>query len=158
MKSIVSTVSMRGMGLALLLAVAGCSGLDKNMSKPGPQSVVGMSPVGTVTMSEVVMVGVAGGTGTLSFRGKSYPFKLAGGVTGGFGASDTKVRGEVYNLKNVSDFAGLYTLSTGGAGLELSGKSDLWLRNSTGVVVHMTGTQQGDVLSLGREEVLFEML
>jgi hypothetical protein len=149
-----SIVTLRGIALALLLAASGCS----NAAKPGPQDVTGMSPDGTISMEEVIAVGAAGGKGTLDFRGKSYSFKLAGGVTGGAGAANTKAKGEVYNLHSISDFKGLYTQSSGAAGLERSGASDLWLRNSSGVVLHLKGTQEGVTLSLGREEILIEML
>ena len=40
----------------------------------------------------------------------------------------------------------------------MSGASDLWLRNAAGVVLHLKGTQEGVTLSLGREEILIEML
>jgi hypothetical protein len=146
--------TMRRLAVALLLAVSGCS----NMAKPGPQSVAGMSPDGIVSMTEIMAVGAEGGKGTLTFQGRSYPFKLVGGVTGGAGAADTKAAGEVYNLHNISDFKGLYTQSSGGPGLVTSGTSDLWLRNAAGVVLHLKGTQEGMSLSLGREEILIEML
>jgi len=42
--------------------------------------------------------------------------------------------------------------------LSMSGASDLWLRNAAGVVLHLKGTQEGMTLSLGREEILIEML
>jgi hypothetical protein len=147
-------IAIRGCALALLLIASGCS----NMAKPGPQSIAGMAPDGTVSMTEIMAVGAEGGKGTLTFQGRTYAFKLIGGVTGGIGAADTKATGEVYNLKSVSDFAGLYTQSSGGAGLETSGSSDLWLRNKAGVVLHLKGTQSGVSLSLGREEILIEML
>lgn len=140
--------------LALLLVVSGCS----NLSKPGPQSVAGMSPDATVSVTELMAAGAEGGKGTLNFQGRSYPFKLAGGVTGGVGAADTQANGEVYNLHSTSDFKGLYTQSSGGPGLARSGASDLWLRNAAGVVLHLKGTQEGMSLSLGREEILIEML
>ena len=154
MKLIVPFLSLRGLAVALLLAASGCS----NLAKPGPQSIEGMTPVGTVSMTEVILAGGVAGKGTLNFQGRSYSFKLGGGVTGGGGASDARVSGEVYGLNNVSDFAGLYTQSTGGAGLDRPGANNLWLRNRAGVVLHLTGTQTGMVLSLGREEVLIEML
>jgi hypothetical protein len=104
--------------------------------------------------------GAEGGKGTLTFQGRSYSFKLVGGVTGGAGAADTKATGEVYNLHNISDFKGLYTQSSAGAGLVTSGTTDLWLRNAAGVVLHLKGTQEGVSLSRGRgrEEILIEML
>ena len=128
------------------------------MAKPGPQSVAGMSPDGTVSMTEIIAAGAAGGKGTLTFHRHSYPFKLVGGVTGGGGAANTQAYGEVYNLHTLSDFKGLYTQSSGGPGLVTSGASDLWLRNAAGVVLHLKGTQEGVTLSLGREEILIEML
>jgi hypothetical protein len=149
-----SIVTLRRIVLALLLGASGCS----NMAKPGPQSVAGMSPDAAISMTEIMAVGAEGGKGTLNFRGRSYAFKLAGGVTGGVGAANTKAVGEVYNLHNISDFKGLYTQNSGGTGLSRSGASDLWLRNSSGVVLHLKGTQEGMTLSLGREEILIEML
>jgi hypothetical protein len=153
-KIVPSIATVRMAALALLMAGTGCS----NLQKPGPQSVVGLSPVGTISMTEIIAVGAAAGKGRLNFQGQSYPFKLAGGVTGGGGASNTEASGEVYNLKSISDFAGLYTQSSGAAGLDTATTSDLWLRNRAGVVLHLTGTQTGMTLSLGREEILIEML
>jgi hypothetical protein len=49
-------------------------------------------------------------------------------------------------------------ISSGGPGLVKSGASDLWLRNAAGVVLHLKGTQEGMTLSLGREEILTEMI
>ena len=146
--------TLRMFTLALPLVASGCS----NISKPGPQSVAGMSPDATVNMTEIMAAGAEGGKGTLNFHGHSYRFKLVGGVTGGGGAANTQAHGEVYNLHNISDFKGLYTQSSGGPGLVTSGASDLWLRNTAGVVLHLKGTQEGVTLSLGREEILIEML
>jgi hypothetical protein len=154
MTTMPSAATLRGFALALLLAASGCS----NMAKPGPQRVAGMSPDGTVNTTEIMAAGAEGGKGTLTFQGRAYPFKLVGGVTGGVGAADTQAIGEVYSLHNISDFKGLYTQSSGGPGLVTSGASDLWLRNAAGVVLHLKGTQQGVSLSLGREEILIEML
>jgi hypothetical protein len=154
MTIILSTPTIRMAALAILLAATGCS----NMAKPGPQSVAGMSPDGTVSMTEIMASGAEGGKGTLSFQGHSYSFKLVGGVTGGIGAADTQATGEVYNLHNLSDFKGVYTQSSGEAGFAKSGASDLWLRNTAGVVLHLKGAQEGTSLSLGREEILIEML
>ena len=149
-----SASNVREFALALVIATSGCS----NMSKPGPQSVAGMSADGTVSMTEIIAAGATGGKGAVTFQGRSYRFQLVGGVTGGGGAADTQAYGEVYNLRNISDFKGLYTQNSGGPGLVTSGVSDLWLRNSAGVVLHLKGTQEGVTLSLGREEILVEML
>jgi hypothetical protein len=138
--------------VAPLGAVAACS----DMAKPGPQSAAGMSPVGTVRMTEIIAGGNAVGSGTLTYGGRSYSFKLVGGVTGG-GAARSEVEGAVYNLSRPSDFAGVFTVGTA-AGVDKPGRANLWLRNTNGVVLHLTGTQDGMVLSMGRQEVLVEML
>ena len=154
MTTMPSAPAMCWVALVLLVVVSGCS----NLSKPGPQSVAGMSPDATVSMTEIMAGGAEGGKGTLNFQGHSYRFQLVGGVTGGGGAANTQATGEVYSLHNISDFKGLYTQSSGGPGFVTSGASDLWLRNAAGVVLHLKGTQEGVSLSLGREEILIEML
>ena len=90
MKTIVSAASVRRVALALLVSVAACA----NMEKPGPQSVAGMSPDGTVTMTEIIAAGAAAGKGTLYFQGRSHSFKLVGGVTGGDGVGSVETDGE----------------------------------------------------------------
>jgi hypothetical protein len=60
-----SIATPRRIALALLLGASGCS----NMAKPGPQSVVGMSPDATISMTEIMAVGAEGGKGTLNSEG-----------------------------------------------------------------------------------------
>ena len=55
------------------------------------------------------------------------------------------------------DFPGAYAQGNGQIGLETSGAGDLWLQNKAGVIMHLTGTQTGVTLSLGRDEILIEM-
>ena len=50
--------------------------------------------------------GGGGGSGTLNFRGQSYPFAVGGLGIGGIGASTINAQGEVYGLNNVADFPG----------------------------------------------------
>ena len=103
----------RFIGAAAILAVIGCASVEK----PGPQSIAGMSPVGTVRMTEIIAAGAAGGKGNSTFQGRSYPFRLVGGVTGGGGAANTQGSGDIYNLRDISDFQGLCTQNSGGPGL-----------------------------------------
>ena len=151
-----SFAKIKGLALVLALAATGCSNMD--FKKPGPQSIVGMSPVGTISLNEFIAGGAAAGKGTLNFQGQQYSFKLVGGVTGGGGASDMRASGEIYNLNKLSDFGGLYTQNSGKIGIDTSSTSELWLRNRAGVILHLTGTDRGITLSFGREEVLIEML
>jgi hypothetical protein len=139
---------------AVVLAIAGCSGL----STPTEQSIAGLSPSGSVTINEDFVAGLGGGTGTLSYQGQTYPFKLAGTVVGpGGGVAKINASGEVYKLASVSNFPGRYTQSTGSAGLSTSGGSDLWLQNSAGAIMHLQGTSTGAMLTLGRDEIFIRM-
>jgi len=141
--------------VAAMLAMAGCSGL---MNTPTAQSVASLSPAGNVTITEDFVTGVGGGSGTLEYQGRTYPFKVVGTVAGpGGGLEKISASGPVYKLASVSDFGGRYTQSTGKAGLSSSGSNDLWLENSAGVIMHLQGTSTGAMLTLGKDEIFIRM-
>jgi hypothetical protein len=141
--------------VAAVLAMNGCSGM---MNAPTAQSIAGLSPSGSVTITEDFVTGVGGGSGTLEFQGRTYPFKVVGTVAGpGGGLEKISASGPVYKLASVSDFAGRFTQSTGKAGLSSSGSSDLWLENSAGVIMHLEGTSTGAMLTLGKDEIFIRM-
>lgn len=120
--------------LAVVLAIAGCSALNA----PDAQSIAGLSPSGSVTITENFVTGLGGGTGSLEYQGQNYPFKVLGTVVGpGGGVSKITASGPVYKLASLADFPGRYTQSTGDPGLSSSGSSDLWLENRAGVVMHL---------------------
>jgi hypothetical protein len=141
--------------VAAMLAMAGCSGM---MNTPTAQSVASLSPAGNVTITEDFVTGVGGGSGTLEYQGRTYPFKVVGTVAGpGGGLEKISASGPVYKLASVSDFGGRYTQSTGKAGLSSSGSNDLWLENSAGVIMHLQGTSTGAMLTLGKDEIFIRM-
>src|SRR5271166_4450233 len=108
-----TATSIKATLVAAALATAGCSGL----SAPTAQSVAGLVPSGSVTITEDFVTGVGGGSGTLDFQGRTYPFKLVGTVAGpGGGVAKISASGPVYKLNGVADFPGRYTQSTGAAG------------------------------------------
>jgi hypothetical protein len=147
--------SLKATLVAAVLATAGCSGM---MNTPTAQSVVGLPPSGTVTITEDFVAGLGGGNGTLEYQGRTYPFKVLGTVAGpGGGVEKISASGPVYKLASVSDFAGRYTQSTGKAGFSSSGSSDLWLENSAGVTMHLQGTSSGAMLTLGKDEIFIRM-
>jgi hypothetical protein len=139
------------------LGLLGLSACGTVQPPPTAQSIAGLKPAGTVTMTEVVAAGMTGGTGSLTFQGRTYPFKVVGTVIGPGGASQVRAAGEVYRLNRLSDFEGTYSEGTGQAGLATSGKAELWMQNQAGVIMHLTGASEGVVLSLGRNEVLVEL-
>lgn len=141
--------------LAPLLALCACSAIG---TPPTPASIAGLSPSGYVSLTETFVVALGGGSGTLQFQGREYPFKLIGTVVGP-SASLTKisVSGEVYKLNTVSEFPGAYAQRSGPPGLEKPGGGDLWLENKSGMIMHLIGSSSGVMLSLGRDEILVRM-
>lgn len=90
-----------------------------------------------------LVVGVSGGSGTLTFKGKEYPISIGGVSLGAtIGASKTGFVGEVFNLSAVGDIEGIY--SGGKAGLALAGGEKVAeLKNSKDVLLKVSGKQIG---------------
>lgn len=152
--------ALPGAGLAVvLLALAGCSSVSNPIPTevPTAQTVAGLEPSGTVTMTQVFVSGVGAGKGVLAFQGKTYPFKLVGTVIGYGSLSKAEVAGDVYKLEDISQFSGPWIEGTGVLGLETAAKTELWLQNKAGVVMHLTGKQEGVTLGLGKDELVIEL-
>lgn len=142
-----------GIAIALVLGLSGCAA----MKVPTEQNIQGLTPSGTVTLTETFVAGYGGGSGTLTFNGQSYPFRLIGSVIGPGGADRITASGEVYKLTKVGDFSGRYTQGSGSAGLSHSGPGQLWLQNGTGVIMHLYRASSGALLSIGKEEVVVRL-
>src|ERR1700674_3284584 len=94
----------------LLLGAAGCS-RQQSAGSTGQPDIANETPSGTVTMRQVQAAFIAsggGGTGTLYFNGRSYPFRVGGLGIGGIGASTIEAQGDVYHLNSVGQFPGAY--------------------------------------------------
>lgn len=141
------------MAMTGMLGLVGCSALNV----PTQQSIQGLTPSGTVSLTETFVAGAGGGSGTLTFNGQTYPFRLLGSVIGPGGAEQISASGEVYKLTNVSDFEGRYTQGSGSAGLSSGGQGQLWLQNGAGVIMHLYSTSSGVLLSLGKEEIIIRL-
>ena len=89
------------------------------------------------------IVGVSGGKGTLTYKGKSYPLSIKGlrvGATAGIATAD--LVGDVYNLKNVKDIEGTYSAAQVSIAVAAGAKS--WtLENKNKVTLNLTGKQIG---------------
>jgi hypothetical protein len=93
------------------------------------------------------IVGAGGGTGTLTFHGRSYPLRLGGVSVGMIGISSADLVGRARNLRRASDIAGTYTAV--GAGLAIAGgAATARLQNANGVVLEVRGTKVGFSASL----------
>jgi hypothetical protein len=106
---------------------------------------------GTVTMtatSAAAGVGWTWGSGTLTLlNGREYRFKISGLDVIAVGYKQASAVGKVYNLKNVSDFAGTYVAGTAGATVG-GGAGASTMRNEHGVVINLTSVSEGADLRL----------
>ena len=117
-------------------------------------------PSATLTIDETqlsfIFSGQIGG-GQLDFRGRGYDFKIGGLGVGGIGISDIRAVGEVYDLRRIQDFPGLYGQVRSGYAIGWHGDGHLWLQNPQGVVLHLRTAREGLMLTLGADGVLISM-
>lgn len=114
---------------------------------------------GTVTINETqfgLIVSGSFGGGTLTFKGKEHPFKTKGLGVGGVGVAHISAQGDVFNLTDISQFAGVYSKARAGFALGDSGKGGLILENEHKVRMRLNSTQQGAALTLGADGVVIQ--
>jgi len=93
-------------------------------------------------------IGWSWGKGTLTYKGKDYPFSVKGLSIGKVGITKATASGEVYHLKTLNDFNGNYTAA--GAGITLAGgRSAVDMTNQNGVRVRVISTNRGVDVTLG---------
>jgi hypothetical protein len=101
-------------------------------------------------------VGVDWDRGTLHFKGRSVPVKVKGLSLVRVGASKVRASGEIYNLKELSEFAGNY--SKVGAGAALAGGGSVSaMENEYGVVMNLRSATVGVDLDLGVKGVVVSL-
>jgi lipid-binding SYLF domain-containing protein len=93
------------------------------------------------------VVGGSAGSGTLVFQGRQYPLKI-GGISYGFtfGASETRFRGTVTNIRSPSDVSGVYAAGNIGAAVG-RGAQAIVLTNEKGAVLTLSGSSVGAIVS-----------
>ncbi|MCP3467644.1 hypothetical protein [Bradyrhizobium sp. CCGUVB23] len=130
-------LAIRAALVALLAGVAGFS--TPSRAETGQVAVV-------FTKGGLI-VGVGGGEGVLTLRGKSYPFTVSG-MSVGFtiGASTTKFVGRALNLKGPASIEGSYAAG-GAGGAVAAGAGAVQLQNANGVILQLTGPKVGAEVS-----------
>ncbi len=147
------------LGIAAILALTGCNKTVESIiptTIPTEQTVAGLPPDGTVSLTETFVGGVGGGKGVLSYHARNIPSYWWAPSWGPavFPRSKPKARSTSSTAsRNFQPSA----QAKRAVGLETAGASDLWLESERGVVMHLTGTQAGVTLSLGRDEILIKM-
>ena len=87
-------------------------------------------------------IGFSWASGTLTYKGKSYPVEVSGLSVGDVGATKMEASGKVFHLKKLADFDGNYTAASAGVTVA-GGGSATAMQNQNGVVVHIISTTQG---------------
>jgi hypothetical protein len=131
---------LRGFVGAALLALFACGFASPSQADTGTVRVV-------FTKGGFI-VGVGGGNGVLTFKGRHYPFRV-GGMSVGFtiGASTTHLQGQALNMRSPRDIQGSYSV-IGAGGALAAGAGGVALQNSqTGVVLQLAGGKVGVELS-----------
>lgn len=102
-------------------------------------------PDATVQLSEgsvAAGIGYTWGHGRLTIDDKSHKFSISGVSIGDVGVADVTAKGNVYNLRKLSDFAGNYTAVTAGVTVA-GGVSATYLKNEHGVIIKLVSTNVG---------------
>jgi hypothetical protein len=100
-----------------------------------------------------LILGVGGGEGVLTFRGRHYPFTVSGMSVGAtIGASTTNLIGEALNLRGPESIEGTYS-AVGAGGALAGGAGSVRLRNTNGgmtngVILQLSGPKVGVELSV----------
>jgi hypothetical protein len=112
----------------------------------GPYYAVGSVSVDMTSVG--AGVGASWGSGVLRFKGQRHLFKIDGLSVGNVGISSINAVGNVYNMNNLSQFAGNYAAV--GAGVALAGgAAGLRMQNQNGVIINLYAVQQGVQLNIG---------
>ncbi|MBS0538915.1 MAG: hypothetical protein JSR47_09180 [Proteobacteria bacterium] len=114
---------------------------------------------GTVEIEQVQVAFIGSGNlggGTLQYQGKSYRFTVGGLGIGGFGVSKMQATGDVYNMKELRQFAGAYGQARYGLAVGDKSAGELWLQNTNGVLLSLKARRSGLALSLGADAVIID--
>ncbi|WP_426614489.1 hypothetical protein [Bradyrhizobium sp. McL0616] len=104
-----------------------------------------------------LLVGGGAGRGVLTYRGKSYPFRITGmsfGIT--VGATVGRLDGWASDIGEVGDFAGTYS-SVGGGFALVGGVSGVHLRNEKGVTIVLQGPKAGLELAANISQIMISL-
>ena len=104
-----------------------------------------------------IVAGSGSGRGTLTFRGKTYPFQISGASLGAtLALTVSEFEGQARNLHAAGDLAGNY-IAVGAGGALVGGVGVARLRNANGVILTVRGPKLGAGLSINMARVTITM-
>jgi hypothetical protein len=112
------------------------------------QSYAGTGRVRLNIVKAGFIVGVGGGTGTLTYQGRTYRLSIGGIGIGSLGIASVQLVGTASNLRSASDIAGTYGAAGAGATFVVGGQAAT-LQNEKGVILTVSGAQVGFQVSIG---------
>lgn len=130
--------------------------------KPEHRDLSKMEKTGALTFeitSVKLIAGASWGKGTLHYGGNSYPIKVKAASAGGIGYRSIKGVGDVYNLKRLEDFEGVYAGGTAGVTVSDMGGGSSMLENGKEVMIRAKVTDGKGVqlaLSAGGIQIQFD--
>ena len=107
-------------------------------------------PTATVRLSEgsaAAGIGWNWGRGELMYQGKTYHFKIEGLSVAEVGITKAEATGNVYNLKGLEDFEGVFAAASA-EGTVGKGEGVSSLRNAKGVVINLKSETKGANLKI----------
>jgi hypothetical protein len=130
------------LGIVALVVMGLVAGMADARARRRSAAASTSAKVRILAKSVAVGVGWQWGDGTLTWRGKSYPFKIEGLSINALGASKSDAWGDVYDLKALHDFEGTYT-AIEASGTLGGGKGITSMKNGNGVRMTLHWTTQG---------------
>lgn len=102
------------------------------------------------------IIGVGGGTGTLTFHGHSYRLNVGGVSAGTIGLAEVELVGTATHLRTAADIVGNYSAASAGVAVA-GGVKGVTLQNGNGVVLTLRGHQVGFEASLSLSGLTISM-
>ncbi len=116
---------------------------------------------GSVTIDETqisLIIGGDMGGGIVVMGEESRSFKTTGIKLGGLGVHKLHLVGNVYDMKKIEDFAGVYASFQFGGTLGYDSSNSLWLKNTKGVKMNLKAVGgEGVSLAIGVEGLNISM-
>ena len=146
---------MRSMIVSLTACALLCTAVYAGDASSSAPVAGDAKPDGTVTLSGgsvAAGIGYTWGHGELKYQDASHSFSIKGVSIVDVGATGYTASGDVYNLKQLSDFSGNYVAL--GAGITIAGGgTGLYLKNDHGVVIKLVATDVGLKFKLSSDGV-----
>jgi hypothetical protein len=135
-------------GLVFLAPAFAATSPDERERPPDYSKMTPDATIEITAKSFKLLLGGSWGDGVLHYKGKAHPFKAKAGSIGGIGYKNLVATGNVYQLKSLDDFPGLYSGGAVGVTAGTKGGASAQLENLNEVVLIMSAKGEGAQLAL----------